>query len=159
MKFLATVATASSDVEAPSTLSGWALIMISCAQPLIHRTDTVSGWGAVQKVVLLCRLRPEDLKGAEVVLQQVDSMSRGIMSPVLRSRQLLLWAHLHKTRADWAVYTGQASQHLVVKALVAAERARALEPTCWRKVGSVIMQPCQCNSICLDISFTMSVAG
>ena len=62
------------------------------------------------------------------------------MSPALRSRQLLLWAHLHKTRADWAVYMGQASQRLVVKALVAAERARALNPSCWRQVGSVIMQ-------------------
>ena len=114
--------------------------MISHAQPLVHRTDTVSGWGAVQKVVLLCRLRPDDLDGKEAVLQQVDTMSRGIMSPVLRSRQLLLWAHLHKTRADWAVYMGQASQRLVVKALVAAERARALNPSCWRQVGSVIMQ-------------------
>ena len=109
----------------------------SHAQPLVHRFDTVSGWGAVQEVVLLCRLRPEDLDGAEAVLQQVDSMSKGIMSPALRSRQLLLWADVHKARA---LGMEQAPPRLVVKALVAAERARALDPCCWRKVGIVIFE-------------------
>ena len=91
--------------------------------------------------MLLCRLFAEDqLDAAEAVLHQVDTMSQTLMSPILRSRQLLLWAEVHKARVLWAVYMGQASQHLVVKALVSAERARALNPTCWRTVRSVIMQ-------------------
>ena len=87
---------------------------------------------------------PADLRGAEAVLQQVDTMSKKLMSPALRSRQLLLWADLHKANAYSAMWTGQAATRLVVKALVSSERARALNPSCWRKVGFVILKAYSC---------------
>ena len=112
----------------------------------------------MQKVVLLCRLRPEDLDGAEDVLQQVDTMSKGIMSPALRSRQLLLWADLHKARA---LDMDQAPPRLVVKALVSAERARVLLPSCWRKVGIVIFEAQSAEPVTLAWTYMseMSVAS
>ncbi len=76
------------------------------------------------------------MDSAEGLLKQVEASCRGLMSPLLRSRQLLLWAHLHYARACCALNMGQPAVQDVVKALVACERARALSPSCWRKVSS-----------------------
>ena len=84
----------------------------------------------------LCRCFLGDVDSAEGVSKQVDASCRGLMSPLLRSRQLLLWAHLHYARACCALNMGQPAVQDVVKALVACERARALGPSCWRKVNS-----------------------
>jgi len=72
---------------------------------------------------------------AEGVLKNVDASCRGLMSPLLRSRQLLLWAQLYFVRACYALNMGQPAVQDVIKALTACERARALGPTCWRKVN------------------------
>ncbi|KAL0042394.1 hypothetical protein WJX77_011151 [Trebouxia sp. C0004] len=82
----------------------------------------------------------EEVDSAEGVLQKVDASCRGLMSPLLRSRQLLLWAQLHYSRARYALNIGQPAVGNVVKALAACERARALDPSCWRQ--AVRMQAC-----------------
>jgi len=84
-----------------------------------------------------CRCFLGDVDRAEGVLQRVDASCRGLMSPLLRSRQLLLWAQLHYGRACCALNAGQPAVKDVVKALAACERARALDPSCWRKVNSL----------------------
>ncbi|DBA95050.1 TPA: hypothetical protein ACH3X1_002563 [Trebouxia sp. C0004] len=83
----------------------------------------------------LCFLGEVD--SAEGVLKKVEASCRGLMSPLLRSRQLLLWAQLYYARACFAMNAGQPAVGDVVKALAACERARALDPLCWRKGGAL----------------------
>ena len=90
----------------------------------------------LSSVLCLCRCFLGDVDLAEGVLKQVDATCRGLMSPLLRSRQLLLWAQLHYARACCAMNVGQPAVGDVVKTLAACERARALDPLCWRKVNS-----------------------
>jgi hypothetical protein len=87
-------------------------------------------------VFCLCRCFLGEVDHAEEVLKQVEASCRGLMSPLLRSRQLLLWAQLYYARACCAMNIGQPAVGDVVKALGACERARALDPPCWRKVNS-----------------------
>ena len=96
-------------------------------------------WSCVAKTLLLnavCLCSCWELDRAEGVLQRADASCRGLMSPLLRSRQLLLWAQLHYGRACCALNAAQPAVQNCVKALAACERARALEPLCWRKVNS-----------------------
>jgi hypothetical protein len=53
----------------------------------------------LSSVLCLCRCFLGDVDLAEGVLKQVDATCRGLMSPLLRSRQLLLWAQLYYARA------------------------------------------------------------
>ncbi|DBA85409.1 TPA: hypothetical protein ACH3X2_006087 [Trebouxia sp. C0005] len=107
---------------------GYTVPLNNLLAPLLSQLEGLQAlWAQVDRCFL------GDVDSAEGVLKQVDASCRGLMSPLLRSRQLLLWAQLHYARACCAMNAGQPAVQDVVKALAACERARALDPLCWRK--------------------------
>ncbi|KAL0030445.1 hypothetical protein WJX79_005663 [Trebouxia sp. C0005] len=110
---------------------GYTVPLNNLLAPLLTQLEGLQAlWAQVDRCFL------GDVDSAEGVLKQVDASCRGLMSPLLRSRQLLLWAQLHYARACCAMNAGQPAVQNVLKALAACERARALDPLCWRKAAA-----------------------
>ena len=111
------------------------MVLMHCCRLIMQDSHCWSGRFKLYGNSIFCLCRCGDVDSAEGVLKQVEGSCRGLMSPLLRSRQLLLWAQLHYGRACCALNTGQPAVQDVVKALTACDRARALDPSCWRKVS------------------------
>ncbi|KAA6422315.1 MAG: hypothetical protein FRX49_07785 [Trebouxia sp. A1-2] len=81
---------------------GYTVPLNNLLAPLLTQLEGLQAlWAQVDRCFL------GDVDSAEGVLKQVDASCRGLMSPLLRSRQLLLWAQLHYARACCAMNAGQ----------------------------------------------------
>ncbi|KAA6416785.1 MAG: hypothetical protein FRX49_13235 [Trebouxia sp. A1-2] len=104
---------------------GYTVPLNNLLAPLLTQLEGLQAlWAQVDRCFL------GDVDSAEGVLKQVDASCRGLMSPLLRSRQLLLWAQLHYARACCAMNAGQPAVQNVLKALAACERAKGSWDPC-----------------------------